>query len=217
MINVARIHQHRQEVTHDHGTVLHVEDAVFVVETDAGQHRARRATSCLLQPAPGDLVLIAVLPRGDAYVLAVLEREEGAPGKLVADGDLSIELRRGELDLAAPEGVRIVAGKEVSLVSATLRVRAADAHVALDRLSFVGTFVRAQVARAKVFGQSLDTFAERVSQRVKRSYRFVEEAEHVRAERLDYAAKGTLSLHGETARVTASRVAKVDGDQVQIG
>ena len=58
---------------------------------------------------------------------------------------------------------------------------------------------------------------DRVSSRVKRSYRMVEECDHVRAEQIDYAAKKRLSLHGETALLTAQHLAKVEGDQIHLG
>jgi hypothetical protein len=204
-------------VTEDHGTVIRVEGSTFVVAAEGRERRARRATSCLLEPAVGDLVLLATLPHGQSYVLAVLEREEGAPASLVSEGDLHIKVKRGDLGLAAEGGVRVCAGKEASVVSAAVQLRAADGHVAIDRLTYFGTFLRASVQRAKVFGQSFDATLERVSQRAKRAYRFIEEAEHVRAERIDYAAKSALRLHGETVVVTAEHLAKVDGDQIHVG
>src|SRR6202012_3994257 len=111
----------------------------------------------------------------------------------------------------------IVSSQEVSVVSGAIRLNAVDGSVALERLSFLGKLVRAEIGKAKVFGETLDSMLERVSQRVKRSYRVVEECDHVRAEQLDYAAKKRLSLHGETAMLTAQHLAKVEGDQIHLG
>jgi hypothetical protein len=217
MTSLARIREQPPGAIQDSGTVNRIEGAVFVVETETREWRARRATSCLLEPAPGDLVLITTLPRGQVYVLAVLAREEGAPGTLVSEGSLRIQVTHGELGLAASEGIHLVTRKGVSVLAAALRVRAADAQMVLDRLSHVGTYLRAQITRTKVVGQSLDTLVERVSQRVKRSYRIIEETDHVRADRIDYAAQSTLSLKAETAVISASHLAKVDGDQIHLG
>lgn len=216
MRNLARKQAYDPEVSQTFGTVVQIEEATFVIATDTREIRARRATSCLLEPQPGDRVLVA---EGDerAYVLAVLEREPGAPGSIVMDGDLDIRLREGRFGVAAPEGVSLTAGKEVSVVSGAVRVHAVDGSVALDRLSFVGTFVRAEIERAKVFAESLDTVLERLSQRVKRSYRVVAECDHLRAAQIDYAAEGRVSLHGENTLVTAENLAKVEGDQIHLG
>jgi hypothetical protein len=198
--------------------VVFVEEGVFVVETETREVRARRATSCLLEPVPGDVVLVAAVDFDrHAYVLAVLEREAGAPGNIVADGDLGIKLPGGAFEVMAADGVRVVSSKEVSVVSGAVRVNAVDGSVALERLSFLGKFLRAEIGRAKVFGETLDSMLDRVSQRVKRSYRIIEECDHVRAEQLDYAAKKRLSLHGETALLTAQHLAKVEGDQIHLG
>jgi hypothetical protein len=191
---------------------------VFVVETETREVRAKRATSCLLEPAPGDLVMVAAVDFQDqAYVLAVLEREAGSPGTIVADGDLDIKLPGGSFGVVASEGVRLVSSKDVSVVSGALHINAVDGSVALERLSFLSKFIRAEVGRAKVFGETVDSVLERVSQRIKRSYRIVEECDHVRAEQIDYAAKKRLSLHGENALVTAQHLAKIEGDQIHLG
>jgi hypothetical protein len=46
------------------------------VRVGSGEYEARRAVSCLVEPALGDLVLLALHDAG-CHVLAVLEREGG--------------------------------------------------------------------------------------------------------------------------------------------
>jgi hypothetical protein len=150
-------------------------------------------------------------------VLSVLEREEGAPGNIVADGDLNIKLPRGRLGVAAQEGIGLASAKGVSVVSASLEVNAVDASVGAQRLSFLGSIVRAEIEKVKLLAGSFDSVLERLSQRVKRSYRTVEESEHLRAERVDYVAKKTMSLRGENTLVTAQELVKVDGAQIHLG
>jgi hypothetical protein len=218
MHNLARKQQHDPEVAQTLGTVVGVEGGMLVVETETRRVLAKRATSCLLEPVPGDVVLLAAVDlEHPAYVLAVLEREAGAPGNIVADGDLGIKVPGGALSVVAAQGVRVVSTQEVNVVSGAVRVNAVDGSVTLERLSFLGKWVRAELGKAKVFGETLDSLLDRVSQRVKRSYRTVEECDYVRAEQLDYAAEKRLSLHGETALITAQNLAKVDGDQIHLG
>ncbi|WP_437997654.1 DUF3540 domain-containing protein [Sorangium sp. So ce185] len=216
MQSVARTRHYERQAYGEHGAVLRFDGSAYIVETDDGEVRAKRATSCLLEPAAGDLVLLAAV-NGAHYVLAVLEREEGAPSRLVSEGDLQIRLQRGSLGLSAPDGVHVQSGKDLSMVASTFRVQAKEGHVALELFSFLSKMVRGEVDRAKLVGRSLDAHLERVMQRVKRSYRIVEEADHVRADRIDYAAKGNLAIHSENAKITASHLVKIDGDQIQVG
>ncbi|XXX76724.1 DUF3540 domain-containing protein [Sorangium sp. So ce134] len=216
MQSVARTRQHERAAYGEHGAVLRFDGSATIVETEYGEVRAKRATSCLLEPATGDLVLLAVV-NGAYYILAVLEREEGAPSRLVSEGDLQIRLQSGSLGLSAPDGVHVQSGKDLSMVASTFRVQAKEGHVALELFSFLSKMVRGEVDRAKLVGRSLDAHLERLMQRVKRSYRIVEEADHVRADRIDYAAKGNLAIHSENAKITASHLVKIDGDQIQVG
>jgi hypothetical protein len=217
MRSLARKQGQRVLVTQELGTVARAGGAALVVRTDAGELQARRAKGCLLEPEAGDLVLVAVATDGRCYVLSVLEREAGAPASLVADGDLNIKLPAGRLGIAAQDGIGLVSAKEVSVVSAGLSVNAVDGDVALQRLSFVATFLRAELDKAKVLAGSLDSVLDRLSQRVKRAYRTVEESDHLRAERVDYVAKKTMSLRGENTLLTAQELVKVDGEQIHLG
>lgn len=205
------------DVTQEQGLLLRRDGDSFVVRTSSGDYRARRAVSCLVEPNDGDLVLVASTPRGVSYVLAVLERTTEAPTRLVADGDLEVASPKGKLRLRGAEGVALVSSKALELVAGSLAMKALEASVVVEELAVAGRNVRAELDRVKTFATSVDSVLERFTQRVKRAYRFVEEAEHVRAERLDYSASRTLNLHGENTVVTAAEVVKVDGAQILVG
>jgi hypothetical protein len=103
------------------------------------------------------------------------------------------------------------------VVSGAVRVNAVDGNVVLERMSFVATLFRAELESAKLIGKTFDSLLERFSQRVKRSYRVVEESDHLRAAQIDYAAKKSMSLHAENALLTAEELVKIDGDQIHLG
>jgi hypothetical protein len=189
-------------------TVIAVDGDDVVVQTASGRRTARRAVGCLLCPAEGDLVLAASSRLG-YWVLAVLERDDGAAGRLRYEGDLSIELPRGRLGVSSGEGVDVVAP--------SVMLHAAEGTVAVERLSLLGGVVEVDVARAHLVAHAIEQTVERFTQRARRVVRFVEEFEEVRAGRLDLVAKSLLSLRGREAIVTADGLAKVDGAQVHIG
>jgi hypothetical protein len=146
---------------------------------------AERATSCLVAPEERDRVLVAWCG-GEAYVLAVLRRAEGAPVRLVA---------RGDADLVV-DGAFTIASRAFTLSSA---------RATLD------------LGRVEAIFGTVEAVVERVLQRLKRSYRFVEETDHVRAGTIDVTAEGTMSLHSNDTMMTADRLVKVDAEQVQLG
>jgi uncharacterized protein DUF3540 len=198
------------------GAVARVRGDAIVIRTATSEVEARRGASCLLEPRAGDRVLVC--EHGvERYVLAILTREDEGRSTLAVDGDVEVRVRSGRFVVAAQEGVEIVSGKDVSVVSGTLDVNAVDGNVALRRLTFVGTLVQAEIEKIKLLAERLDSVVERVAQRVKRSYRTVEETDQVKAERIDYAAKKTMSLHAENALVTAEELVKIDGEQIHVG
>ena len=204
--------------TLERAIVVAVEQPGAVVVSIHGQaHVARRAVSCLVQPEAGDGVLISLAKGEPTYVLAVLEREPTSRTRIVAEGGLEIHAAGGPLSLTAQDDVEVVSGATVSMTSGGIRVNAADGVVSLQRLSFFGDIVSTQVARMKVAAGSLEQVIERLSQKVRRSYREIEESDHLRAERIDYAAKKNMSLRAENTLVTAHQLVKIDADQIHVG
>ena len=223
-----------EDVFQETGTVVRVDDRIFVVRTEGGEHRLKRAASCLLEPELYDYVLVARVavpkgpqaaaspgqrraPSGAGYILAVLEREEGARAAIVLDGDLAIRLPRGRFDVAAQEGVALASGQTLSVAASAVEINAEEGSVVVQRLTYLGAQVLAEVAKVKVLAGTFDSVLDRLTQRVKRSYRFVEELDHVKAERIDYTAEKTVNLHGENTMVTAEVLVKLDAEQIHIG
>ncbi|APR88234.1 hypothetical protein A7982_13583 [Minicystis rosea] len=200
-----------QEVARVEGVV----EGAILVDAGAGEYEAKRAVSCLVEPMLGDVVLVSVAP-GVCYVLAVLERE-GRAASVVVEGDPTVKVPRGRFVVAAAEGVDLVSGKAATLTADDVRVNARTGSLLIESLSYVGTVVQAQLEKAKIAATTLDTSVERLTQRAKRAYRFVEQFEQVRAARLDYTAKKNLSLHAENALVTAEQLVKVDGAEIHLG
>ncbi|WP_438028851.1 DUF3540 domain-containing protein [Sorangium sp. So ce233] len=198
------------------GRVVRPADGAFVVATGAGELEARRAVSCMVGPETDDVVLVSVLPGRGAYILAVLERE-GSDVSVVLEGDLHVKLPSGRFVVGAAEGVTFASGKEVGVVAGEVKVNARLGSIFVESLSYLGTAVQAEVEKAKVKAAAFDATVERVVQRVKRAYRFVEEFEQLRAGRVDYVAKKNMSLRGENTLVTAEELVKLDGAQIHLG
>ncbi|WP_437878030.1 DUF3540 domain-containing protein [Sorangium sp. So ce513] len=205
-----------EAATQEVGRVVRAADGAFVVASGAAELEARRAVSCMVEPEADDVVLVSVVPGRGAYILAVLERQ-GSDVSVVLDGDLRVKLPSGRFVVGAAEGVTIASGKEVGVVAGEVKVNARLGSLFVESLSYVGTAVQAEIERAKVKAAALDASVERVVERVKRVYRFVEELEQLRAERVDYVARKNMSLRGENTLVTAEELVKLDGAQIHLG
>jgi hypothetical protein len=175
---------------------------------------ARRAASCLLCPKPGDRVLLGLVP--EAYVLAVLDRDESSPSELGFFGDVSL-VAGGELALRGQEGVTVTSANRISLLSRLLDIKAADGRLAVERLTAVAKAAQAHFEKLGLVAQACDLVADRIGTRAKRIYRFVEELDQLRTRHLDYRAQDTAQLRATHTAVTAKQVVKIDGEQVHVG
>jgi hypothetical protein len=189
----------------------------FAVDTADGPVEALRAVSCLVEPEIGDRVLVAGPEHGELYVLAVLARPGGQPLHMKLSGDVALGVAKGQLTLAADEGLHLASAKDLSITSPELRIRAEQSHLVMDRITHVGSRLLSHARRIKLVADVIDTFTERLSQRVKRSYRFIDEMDYTRAKEIDQAAEGNISIRGENTLTTARRLVKIDGEQIHVG
>ena len=77
--------------------------------------------------------------------------------------------------------------------------------------------MQGQIAKIKLIGQTCDSVFERVSQRVKRSYRWVDELDQLKAGQLNYLVKTLMSLRGKYSVLTAQEDVRIDGDKILMG
>jgi Protein of unknown function (DUF3540) len=214
----------REDITLDQATVVNEKvnekGGAWTVRLGGTQYSAKRAKSCLVAPSPADEVLIAFGRGGECFILAVLEGIEDdakAVTKLRVDGDLEIHVGTGKFDVKAAHGANITSGTELNLTAQALSVRALQGSIFVDKLEHLGSRFKAEVEAIRVVGNACDSFFERVSQRVQRSYRTVEDLDQVKANRVDYAAETVMALRARHAVVHAEEICKVDAGQVQLG
>lgn len=180
--------------------ILACEGEVCFVLEDGHETVARRTFSCLVEPEPGDVVLL-----GDAgtvrYVLAVLERRGNAG-----------------MRLTLPDGATVAAdGGRLNLAAQTLVMEATTTQVATGTLGVSATRTEARFGTVSAIADAIETIATRIIGRFRRSYRFVEEGEHLRARDIDQRASGHMALKGDTTTLQAGLVVKIDGAQIHMG
>lgn len=180
------------------------------------EFQAQRAASCLLKPKAGDEVLVAHLPDRRVYVLAVLTRE-GQTTELHAEGDLHIQSSQGRIDLRSSQGIGLSSAQEISASAARISVRAIASAWMSESMTVVAKSVASELEKVHLKAGALDTVLGRLTQKAKRVIRVIEETDHLRAERIDYAVQKSVMIQGENTVVTAKQLVKVDGDQIHLG
>jgi hypothetical protein len=113
--------------------------------------------------------------------------------------------------------VNVTSGGEIAVNAPSLVARTMSASIFSDVLSYVGRKIEAQVDSTTVLGQALETVIDRVSSRVKHSFRTIEEIERVKVNELHVHAESTLNMHGKNTLMTAEKLVKLDGEQILIG
>ncbi len=203
------------------GTVVRIEGTTVVVAAEypgsrgRSELRARRAVSCLIEPKLHDFVLLGGQGR-TVYVLAVLERE--APdAALVCDGNLDVKVGAGRFRVVAQEGVDLVTPKDVNVLANEIGLHASRAKLFASEILAIGSEVIGELTNVKLKGSFFDKVFERVSERVQRSFRRVDEIDQLKAKQLDYLAEETMCLRSENMVAVAKDLVKVDGEQIHFG
>jgi hypothetical protein len=146
----------------------------------------------------------------------VLEREEGAPLRIAAEGDLELAAQ-GQVSISGREGVAVTTPGDAVIVADNARVRAKSGELMIDALTYLGDRVTAQVDRVKTVARSAESVAERWVQRAERAYRFISRAEVVRAEYLEMEARTAFHVKAEATLVNSAGLTKIDGAQIHLG
>jgi hypothetical protein len=160
---------------------------------------ARIALSCLVQPEPGDQVLVALAD--EAWVTAVLSRLGTAPLRLLTTADVV---------LGAP-------ATSLTLNAGTLNIHAATANTVIEEVVHAGHGITAQLAWVKIVAGLFETLAHRVLVQAKTYLRTVDEADQLRARTIDHAATATMHLQADCAFMTAATAIRLDAEQIHMG
>ena len=182
-------------------------DELRVVAGDFGA-RARLAASCLLVPQPGDTVACFRVAPDEIWILAVLEREAGAPRVLRSHGPTRFEVTDGSLELHAPA---------IALSSRRFALDSARTDIASDDLEFAGGQVRIVAGAMRLIGSALSTVFDRVTHFSKHHARTTEGLDRVHAAHLEMEAQQLVHISAEHALVNGSKLVKARGGQIHFG
>ncbi|MCX5830183.1 MAG: DUF3540 domain-containing protein [Deltaproteobacteria bacterium] len=166
---------------------------------------ARRAGGCLLAPETGDEVLIA--DNGEcAFILSVLT-SPGDTGRITLPDKSTIE--GGEITFTASQGVAMEAPR-ISLTGILGEVR-------FTGLSLLSQWCDVRIRKIVAVVEIWDRVIGRLTERIRDSYRWIENTEHTTAGRIRTIVKKRFFLSAKNASLNAEEEVKLDGKKIHIG
>lgn len=215
MKSIAQIKPMEAFITY--GYVKGYVDTFYTVASHGGAVRAERAAGCLLEPKVDDLVLICSDEKGKSFILSVLKREKGeGKSSLCLSGDTELNVKGGGLTVRA-DTVDLRGGDQLFASAPMVEIKAVKGTALLGDVSFLAGTFRGNIGRVKTTIGNLETLAERIVQKVKRSYRDVEDFEETRIGRARYLVKGMFSLRAKNTVIKTEETVRIDGEKIYLG
>lgn len=178
----------------------------FAVSLDDGRIIfAKRAAGCLLAPEAGDEVLLA-LGAGNTFILSVLTRQEDA-GRITLPGRSSIE--GDEIALTGRRSV-VLEGPRISLAGLL-------GEASFSGLSLISRWCDVRVERITSVAEIWNRTIGRLTERIRDSYRNIENTEQTKAGRIRTVVKERFSVASRHADLNAEEEVKLDGKKIHIG
>lgn len=170
--------------------------------------RARRAASCLLEPALGDSVACLRVAPDEVWILAVLAREEGVPNVLRCTGPTTLEVQDGALQLRAAQ---------LRLDSESLHITNQQTQLATGSAEVVGRQLRVIGTAIKVVGSLLSTVMDRVNHFSRHHVRTTEGIDRVSATHIEREARELMRLDAQHTLISGEQLVKARGAQIHFG
>ncbi|NLC36657.1 MAG: DUF3540 domain-containing protein [Alcaligenaceae bacterium] len=181
-------------------------------------HQTQVAASCLLQPAPGDTVLITHAEHGaPCYILAVLQRPQQADsgrlrlpgGNQLASDSQGVRLQAGSITLNAAERLNLNSAEHnVNAVSSEMNVK-----------HWQGRFdtIESHAINVQFTAKTLSTQVGRLIQRLLESFRKVKGVDETRAGRIRVHAEDHHHIQAGHLTHNAKGFVKIDGQKIDLG
>lgn len=217
MINLARkLARSTAELTC--ATVCRADRAdLLVTEDDGARHPAQRAASCLLDPQPGDRVLVAHSSAGSAHITAVLEREGQSPARLGFEDGVEICAPEGGVGITARDEVRVRSTRKIEIGAPKLDLSAQVGQLMVENLSVAGKVARIGVEQAQLVARSADAVVDRVVESFKSRLCKVEWLDRLQAKVLQQDVDGIHAMSTGYTVLRARKDVKIDGEQIIVG
>jgi hypothetical protein len=184
------------------------DDGLYTLENASGIFTARQAASCLLVPEAGDCVWFCGDLNQGLYVTAVLQQNSDEDRRVCLPPGSSIEAAQGALT------VRV---DHLHFASRKLAVQTEEAVFSAKKLTGVGQEAVWSFSTIRVISELLESFTDRLVQFARWSQRTVDGLDQVRSRQIDHRAEQTMQLSAQHFIADASKLVKMDSEQIHLG
>lgn len=195
------------------GIVAGQSGSALLVSSSGQLLRATRAEGCLLEPAPGDKVLVASLPDGEIWVLSVLQRASAETATVALPRNTVITA--DTLHLAA---------RETRCVAENLTLQG-------DRMTLEGRHMTLTATVLNLGGsllvhtfEAMHTVVKKCTEQILQKQQWygtlrqrVRELAQYRAGRVRFESDTALRVRAENADVKAQKLLDMDAEHIRLG
>jgi len=213
MVKTDVIYALRRESFYTGRIIAQKQDVFFLVAPDGTHLWGKKATSCLLNPAVGDIVLAWNDRSQGAFIVSVLIRDN--PGmSLVFDGPTTIT--SGPLTIQGP-AIAIDASESASMSAPKVDLSGSQGQARFTSFSLMASSFYGHGESLSAVVRTCQTVMQRVTQRVKDSFRTVERIDQTKAAVISQTASGRFSINAGHAAIVAEDDVTIDGDKIHLG
>lgn len=189
----------------------------YLLQAAEAPGQARLSASCLLRPAMGDEVLVFSGKGAEAYIVSVLERAaKGIAAEIELPGNTEVTCPTGKLSIHA-QALSLSGRDTVALRGKSLSLQGEQTELRSRRLNGWFGEVDVKAISFKAFARHFSGVYDRVIQKAKESFRWVQGKDEVRAGRVRVHAKDHVQVTSTHTSIRTTGYVKIDGKKIDLG
>jgi len=192
------------------------ENGHYRVVTGDGQGiNAQKAAGCLLVPEMGDRVLLACDEEGEGFIMEVLVKAR-LPAEVVVPGDVTIRSENGDLRLMG-RTIAVAAEEKATVEAPVLALTGVTGEGRFLSFSLMAKILGVRSGRVSAIIDVLDTVCGRLTERIRNSFRHIENLEEVKAGRLRTIVRERFALRAKQTSILSEEEVTIDGRKIHLG
>lgn len=201
----------------DYGEVINFKENKWIIKISTGEIAAKTATSCLVKPDIGDKVLISIDEQGICFILSILEKaKQENVTEIIFNKDVNLCSLLGEINLISNKNISIVSEDKLHFASNNFSLSAQKGKIMLTNLSFIGKKIKANLKKIKLVCISIEHVLDRLTQKIRNSFKFVKEHDEVQSNSSRYLVEDTLTMQSKNAVHMAEEIVSINAEQVHL-
>ncbi|MDA8601999.1 DUF3540 domain-containing protein [Gammaproteobacteria bacterium] len=188
----------------------------FMIQLGGVVSRATLSVSCLVQPLPGDIVLVSSGLKS-CHILAILERVSGADVSISFEGSAKLIAANGDIEIYSDESVEIRGAKGIQVSSDLLSINSTNAQMHCKEASVFGGSLNTVWNEVRNVVDTLSTVAERAIQSLGSSFRVISGIDQKKCQDSVAIVERVSVQRSNDAVITARRDIKIDGERIHMG